>query len=533
MKLSVQQFILIVTMLLSGMAGCIKKEEFSNVKLPDWTPSEAAPLINSSLTLKDIVASTKANISEDPSGLYSFIYRDTVDSPVAEDIIQLPDQSASTSVGVTSVEITPFPAGKTITKSSDNSFSFNVNYGAGFKYIELKGGTFAISLSSKFRHNVTLNVVFKSLTVNGVPLSRTYNLNYAGAVPVTLSDNIDLAGVTVDLSGDGTTTNQFDYSVTCAITSTGNPISTLDALSINLDLKSLRYSLLVGDMGSFPISPYDGQMDLNVFDRTLFGDLYFERPKLTLTFDNSFGVPVTFTVNKLQAVTTGNQVLPITSSQLSSPVSLNYPAMNAIGQSETTIITLDKDNSNIRDALNPAPNEVDFSIQTTIGASGTTDRFITDKSRIRVYVEAELPLDGRVHVYALEDTSDVNMPDSKYVEKASLKIKATNGFPIDMKLQVYFLDSLGQMLDSLIVPPNDIAVSGQLDAQGKVIAPTEKYTEISMDKQEYEKIAHAAKVILKGELVTSNNATTSVKIYSFYSLRIQLSLLADLKVKLQ
>jgi hypothetical protein len=172
-------------------------------------------------------------------------------------------------------------------------------------------------------------------------------------------------------------------------------------------------------------------------------------------------------------------------------------------------------------------------LQTSIGASGTTDKFITDQSQIKVYIDVEIPLDGRIHVYALEDTMSIELPQSEYVEKAVLKLKTTNHFPIDILIQGYFLDSNNVVIDSLIVPPDYIASSGQIDNNGKVIAPSERYTEVVLTKDRYDKISKAKQLIIMGDLATTNNATVSVKIYSSYTLQTQLSVQADFKVKLQ
>jgi hypothetical protein len=534
MRISANVLFKIFSLVFLLSAGCQKKEDL-NIALPDWTPTEAVPFVNSNMTLRDFVDTKEVNILEDPNGLYTFVYKDTMESPSAEDIIKIPNQSHNFAIGFNSTDIinnTPFTTGKTITKTTSTNFSVNLNYGANLKYIDLKGGVLPISFSSDFKHQMSLTLTFASLKKNGVPLVKTYSLNYAGTSPVTISDNIILDGYRIDLSNGGTATNRFDYSVSYTITSNGNVISVADQVRINLALQSLKYSLLYGDIGQFPISPYNGSLSIDVFDRTIIGDIFFEDPKLKVTFDNSFGVPVSFSINKLEAVTTDDQVIPITHTG-SMNTDLNFPGNTEIGQSATTEIILDKGNSNIQDVLNPAPNKINYSVQTTIGASGSVDRFVTDKSKIKVYVDVEIPLDGRIKVYGLQDTVTVDMPESEYVEKATLKLKTTNKFPVDIKLQIYFLDSDNTVLDSLISPNEYIATSGQLDANGKVASPSIKYTEIVFDKNRYDKIDGAKRIIIRGGLATTNNATVSVKFYSFYTFTTQISLLTDLKVKLK
>src|SRR4051794_27406353 len=86
----------IASSLILSMSSCIKKDNLSDPKLPIWKPDVAVPLVNSDLTLADLIKDKqdgKTTLSTDPDGLYAITYRDTTYSDYAENVIVIPDQS--------------------------------------------------------------------------------------------------------------------------------------------------------------------------------------------------------------------------------------------------------------------------------------------------------------------------------------------------------------------------------------------------------------------------------------------------------
>lgn len=518
---------------LTGLSACLKKEEFTHIKVDSWEPSVALPLVNSTLTLKDIVDGKKVNIQEGPDGLYTFVYQDTAESPSAEELIQIPNQSET--FGITFPDFTllnPFPEGETESINNSGQFNFALLHNAQLKYIDLKSGMLLLDFESSFKHNAKVTLTIHSLVKNGQPLQLTLDLNYQGTSPVRASRQINLTGYRVDLSDAGTTTNHFEYSTELQLTSKGG-LAPLPGESVDIDLnmEALKFSLLYGDPGVFPMGGADGNVNIDVFDRTVIGDLHFEEPKVTVTFDNSFGVPASIQVNKLETVTTDGEVTPVSSTAFVDSIPLNYPSATEIGMSKTTVLSMDKNNSNIQSILKSAPHKLNYAFGAKLGASGTEDRFIADNSRIKVYAEVEIPIYGTVRVYALMDTLDIELPEREYVESAQLKLKVENQLPVDVKLQLYFLDMNSQVIDSLFTTSDNIIVSGVIDQSGKVVSPGTRLSIVELNKLKYDRIAPSTKVLVRGELATSKNATESVKIYSYYTLQLQLALKADAKVK--
>ncbi|HEY8402507.1 MAG TPA: hypothetical protein VIK89_14665, partial [Cytophagaceae bacterium] len=473
------------------------------------------------------------NIIEDSDGFYTFVYKDTASSPKAEDLFKVPNQSYHLGLGFPLEKTIGFAEGKSIEGDYTGNFNFDLNNNAALKYIDLKAGYLLVDLSSNFRHDARLQVTFHSLIKNGAPLQQTIDFDYNNSIPVHTQRTIDLTGYRIELSNGDTTTNFFDYTATLTLVSSGQPISISDSLMIDLKMQNLKYSLLYGNPGVFPIDPATGSVTIDVFDKTVISNLYFEEPKVKITFDNSFGIPASVTINKLETETVDGNKTPFTSSALNDPITLNYPLATETGQSKTTELLLDKNNSDIQTLLSPGPHKVNYTITTQLGSSATADKFITDESRINVYVEVEIPIYGTISIYALQDTFNIGLPEREYVERALMKLKTENELPIDVYLQVYFLDNTNTIIDSLLVQDDNVIVSGVVDNTGKVIAPASKLSEVELNKIKYDRIADTERMIVRGSLITTNNTEKSVKIYSHYKLNVQISLLADAKINFQ
>jgi hypothetical protein len=95
----------------------------------------------------------------------------------------------------------------------------------------------------------------------------------------------------------------------------------------------------------------------------------------------------------------------------------------------------------------------------------------------------ELPLEGTAYGFSISDTFNFpEIPDT-IIESLLLRANITNMFPLNVRLQVTFLDAGYQKLDSLFTPiiPGDknynaLILSGEINSDGKVISATNKST---------------------------------------------------------
>jgi hypothetical protein len=116
----------------------------------------------------------------------------------------------------------------------------------------------------------------------------------------------------------------------------------------------------------------------------------------------------------------------------------------------------------------------------------------------------------------------------------TFRLNTTNGFPLGVKLQLYFTDESYHVLDAMfsepltyIIKPAQVGPSPDY----MITAPTEyQFPDVVYDSIRIGKIATAKKIILKATLNTTNNS--SVKIYDSNYIDTKLSLKAKTKLPL-
>lgn len=487
------------------------------------------------MALEDVVENidkTVINVYEDQSGMYIFTYRDTIVTETAESYITIPNESFSGSYGVNLSESVALASGTNVQKSFSETFQYNFTDNAQVKYADLKAGSFNVSVTSDFMHDVTIVFTIPSLKKNGTSLTRTYNLPYTGIIPTSITDNIDLSGYRLDLSEAGTTTNSFSFNADVSVTSSGNVASETNSVSYSFDFSDLKFSLLYGNVGLHALPEYKSAVTIEIFENALAGDIYFADPRFKIGIDNSLGVPVSFSIQELSGETDYGQVIPLQGPIIPGPNNINYPTFAQKGTFALTEYLLTKDNGyNIVEALNPAPAKIRYGVTASVGTSTGTDFFVLDSSRIKLYTEAEIPMHGRIGVFSMEDTAhNIDLPDPEMIQSVTFKMRIENALPVEVMAQGYWLDSSGVILDSLIVPLENLITSGPVDSNGEVISPSTKYTEITYDTERYNKIAHAKSILIRGNLRTSANGTTNVKFFSHNYLKVQISVLAQGKI---
>ena len=157
--------------------------------------------------------------------------------------------------------------------------------------------------------------------------------------------------------------------------------------------------------------------------------------------------------------------------------------------------------------------------------------FIEDSSRFKVDVDINLPLEGTLKNLVFQDTIMFKFQEVEELQSLNLKLFFKNGFPIETKVQVYFADTMGYVLDSLL-QDDIILASGIVGNNGRVTTASEKTTEINYPEQKILNLKKVRKIYVKGTTSTFQNGSKNVKIYSDYRLDLKISGRAKLKFKI-
>ena len=136
----------------------------------------------------------------------------------------------------------------------------------------------------------------------------------------------------------------------------------------------------------------------------------------------------------------------------------------------------------------------------------------------------------------MEDTAEVGSDfsdkfyDTDILNWGKFRLNVDNGMPDMIAVQVYFDDSLHNVLDSLFENEDqmEIVPSAQVDANYKVIAPTHKHTDIYFDMDRLRKLKDTKYIIFRAYAKTTDfEHRQLVKYYSYYTIDLNLGLQVD------
>jgi hypothetical protein len=522
------RFILILLIAI-GMSSCYK-DRFDLNRLEkggEWSPDMAAPLINSNLTLKDILNDYDHDnlITENGSGFLTLLYTRNVFSKTAEDLIVFPDTNMNSSFNFSVSGALPF--GTDITAPLNIiSYSFNMPYSIVIDELDVKDGMFSFTLfSPDLNHNATINVNIPSATLGGVPFNKDLNFT-AGS---TSSQNINLDGYKILFDNSGGNQNRLDIIYTVTLHGLGGPNNSPYHINLGESFTDIKFSKILGDLKQINFDFPKDTIDIRIFSNNIHGMVDFEDPKIHLYAYNSFGMPLEISFNNFMAV---NPPSTITLINLPSPWNITAPSI--IGQIATTDYHLNKTNSNIWDAIAMSP---EYFVADIHGLSnpggGISNNFALDTSRLNVDAQVEIPLFGKAWDFVLQDTTDLELgQDLENIEFMLFRLNTTNGFPVEAIQQLIFLDDANHVIDSLLTPEQQTLApapcSGTPDY--KVTSSVLKLTEITLYNDRIKKLKNCKKVIIRAKLKTTQNGTEPVKFYSDYSINVKVGLRIKFKV---
>lgn len=533
--------------LLFFLSSCLK----GNFKLKKiagsfWEPDVAVPLVNSSLSLQNILklsnANNNFNIASD--NFISLVYKGNLFSLRADEVVKIPDQIGNTSFIFPANAVAAFnalPAQATFNVNPPISSTFDFNSGSADSYIDsmtIKTCLFALNFTSSFQHQLVITVNIPDARKNGIPFSQVVNVPPAGAGSSVSSVNFNLADYRINLNQGGQA-NKLKMFFSLKIIKTNSTIAAPNnSLDVALSLNDISFKNLFGSIGQKSLAPNIDTIPITLFNNSLAsGVISVKNASLGIIITNSFGIPILANFEQFQAYNplSATPIVNITSPIFNSPITIPTPIN--IGQSASTSFVLNKANSNLDNVLGNFPRFLIYKINALSNPpppAVSMQNFIQDTSRFRVDVDINLPLEGNIKNLLFQDTIDFKFQEVEELQSLELKLFFRNGFPIDTKIQVYFADSLGFVTDSLL-QDDVVLLSGVVGNNGRVISATEKISDIQYPEAKILGLRKVRKIYVKASLSSSGASETppkNVKIYSDYRIDLKIAGRAKLKFKI-
>ena len=467
----------------------------SEFNFDKWNPEIAIPLLQTSVTIEDFLEETEAGeyLTTDSFQFLSLVYEEEIFASTAEEFIDIPDFNLNVSSPSEIYEVDEFP------------FDFRLDF------LSFKEGTLVFDIVSQFEEDVTLKLDIPNLKLNGQSYSQELILDYTGTVPFTTTGQIDLTGYSINFVDEF----RIEYYATSP---SGDSLVLQD---VNYLFSAVKFKYVEGSFESVTFGVDQDSFPIDLVDIPVIENFELEDPRVTLTVKNSVGVPMTAKAILFDAYTEDGERIPF-ESELSTGISLDYPTLEEHGKSKTTEFVIHKDNSNIVDIVKAKPTRFDYQLEGTLfPEEGNFKGFAFDTSGVEANLLLEVPLWGSVKELEVEEITDLDTENFDQAKSLELKILATNGFPVDAFLQIYFEDDNGNIIEQLVEDGEELKLLSAMTSNGRVTSPTTTEFVIEISEDKLTAITTATKIRLEANVSTPNNGNEPVQFFSDYNLDIK------------
>lgn len=496
-----------------------KKVDFDNPELADHTSEFAFPLFSTTLNLKDLMLKVLNDtlsgdtILVNPDNSMTLFYSGDVAQKPATDIF------ADFTGGL-------FPLIDTVSYGPLDSLP-----GVSISRADLKKGKIGFTIYNSTADTITGYLRIPQMSKDGNVFTYPF---IAPKGELAGSSQIDLTGYI--LASDDNTLEFIYY----AYKPDGSRIKIPDFFGVPtfiVQFDSLEFSYLQGFWANQRYSLIRDTIEIDINQTNLVGDVRIENPKVTMRIANSWGFPTRGVIKYLSFIGQNGEEIPLESTVfVDSAVDFNYPqyALNEIGQTKYTDITLDSSNSNISQIFNSQPTRLIYEVD---GISNALDDptiigFLTDSSVISLSMRVELVLEGSAKNFGAEQTLDLDFGDltdldTSNIESVEFKLVSENGIPISSNLQMYFLDENGVAIDSLFESgARNVMEAAPVNSQGVAtgIQRTEHFIEMSAAR--FERVRQAKQAFLKTFFTTAQGGTVPVKLLTTNSVTVKMGIKA-------
>ena len=496
-------------LLLFTLFSCKKQQDFSDLKGDKWNPSLAVPLINSQVSIEDILirSGENENLDNDFSGKLAVHYQTRLFSIEGKDLFKIPDLSG-------------------VLNSLNNSFNFNFPGSTQVSEFKLKSGELDYAITTPDNEPGEITIIIEDATNSeGV---FTEKIEIGGDHGQYHSGSFDLSGFEFDLSNNNIT---IQYLVDLA-----------SGLSVNLEdypflinIRDLVYEYSIGFFDGLNFGSFADTLDLNLFKNWIKGSLEINNPSISFFLENSFGFPILAEFSTMESVNhhEDDEVIALESSlSLGDSVEIEFPNLFNIGETETTSIEFDDNNSNLSNLISISPQEFRFALffKKKVEVDSSNFNFLTEDSQFSLDVDLRLPISGKIQDVLVRDTIPFEASTEslfKTLNQAKFRIETINKLPIDLKMQIYFADENDQVLDSLFQDSQNLLSSGEINSSGRVIDPTNEVNFVTLDNEKALGIENSRKLFVEIQLNSAEDGNATVEFYEDYFIGIKLGVIAD------
>ncbi len=508
------------------LSGCLPDESLSEIDTLMPSPQLALPLMKSTVNLSKIIQVEEGGLlNENDDHSYSIFYETRFSSlPLSDYFDGIPDQNygKSFSAGISA----PYYSISSPPITYYDKIALELS-GQQFKEIGCKGGNLQILMSSDYHHEVKVKLTFPEIIR---PSGESLGLNFIlqGSGFGFENQNIDLSGFT--LSPDQ---NELAYEIEITINGSGSAIGADEEVRFEFALNNVDFSYIEGKFKEFQIPVEPGLVEIPFLNNAVAGNISLN-PTLRLHFTNTFGIPSMADFSNILVENNAgtraledkgngrffheNNEFPYPESRMSPPITFDY--------------LINDENSNIEEVFSQLPKKMHYLLNFAAGGDSGLTNFITDNSSIQIDVEAEIPLAGNFNI-TLTDTLAIDLSDLEDVEYLKLVLQSENDFPLDVSLQVYFMDDFGKLITDhqgevvkLFESEEKLLHAATIinENTGETRPVVAEPISAIIDGDKFDLIRNASNFLITTKLKSKSEDANKINLYSFYNIQLALAM---------
>ncbi len=296
-----------------------------------------------------------------------------------------------------------------------------------------------------------------------------------------------------------------------------------DFINAELLVNKIKMDYVKGHIGKREINftKDSTNVDLGIIKK-LSGSLLFTNPEIIFNYSNSFGIPFNLNLSVLGKNKNSGQQIIIKADS----IPINYPLVT--GGTVYRSLSFNKDNSNVINFFALKPDKISYSGIAETSQNVNNIDFITANSAFAVDIKIKIPMNFNASNLVMYDTiRNLNISTDKLpIQDGILKIKIFNRFPLDLKGEIFFIDTKNnQILESI---KTGLIKSGFYDSTGEVTKAYSDSLKIDINPDFLNNLSNSDQVIIKLTADSPNNNNSIL--YSTNQIKLELSLKARLKL---
>lgn len=492
---------------------------------PTWDVNLLSPLVNTTLTLNDLLPDSVLQVNADTS--LKLVYTTEIFSVDVDSLFRIPD---TTITEIYSVPLFLIAAPGDSFYSNDEDRDLNVTNGVELNLAKIESGFIDLEIYSDIKEKIWVTYKLLSATKNGDTLVFTELVDAATTQPAYFKKRVDISGYNLNLTGTtGNKTNTFVTKSVARVDTNGSTVNIAAG-------QKIKFINTLVDVVPYYVKGYFGMQsyrfgpettDFSVFNRIVDGALDIEDVDVNLSFENGIGVDAQLVINQFKTINSNNGANhSLTHSIIGSPININRATQtNSVPEVNYTSYSnlLTTSNSNIDNLIEIFPNKLQYDISLLINPfgniSGSND-FIFKKHPLKTKLNVEFPLSIIANNLTLVDTSDFNLElnSSGQILEGKLFIYADNGYPFSADLSLQVLDEHSNVLKSLPVV-NNIA-SAAVGTDLRVTSNTKSVLTVPLTSSDVSALYAAKRIVFKVAFNTTAQPQF-IKIYDGYTLGLK------------